>query len=130
VTGSCHCGAVTISLSKKPDFMFDCNCSNCSKHGVLWAYFNLSEVVISGETSSYTRADRDLPSACVHFCKTCGCTTHWTPTVHNQQDSMGTNMRLFIPQELSGIALHFPDGENWSGQGAFSMRRNSSVFEA
>jgi hypothetical protein len=67
MTGSCHCGAVTIRLAEKPEYLFDCNCSMCSKHGVLWGYFPTCEVQISGETISYTRADRDLPSSKVHF---------------------------------------------------------------
>jgi hypothetical protein len=110
--------------------MFDCNCSNCRKHGVLWGYLSPTDVDVSGETNSYTRADRDRPSANIHFCKACGCTTHWTPTANFPQDSMGTNMRLFVPEELTGIALHFPDGIGWSGQGAFVMRSESAVFEA
>jgi hypothetical protein len=121
---------VSIKLAEKPEYMFDCNCSNCRKHGVLWGYFAPSKVVISGETQSYARADRKRPSVYVHFCKTCGCTTHWSPTENITQDSMGANMRLFAPEELTGIALHFPDGIGWSGQGAFGMRSESAVFEA
>jgi hypothetical protein len=129
VTGSCHCGAVKISLSKKPEYMFDCNCSNCSKHGVLWGYFSPSDVSISGETKTYLRKDRDSPSSCVHFCAICGCTTHWSPTINISQEGMGANMRMFASEELAGIALHYPDGKNWSGQGAFGMRRESSIYE-
>jgi hypothetical protein len=42
---------------------------------------------------------------------------------------MGANMRMFASEELAGIALHYPDGKNWSGQGAFGMRRESSIYE-
>jgi hypothetical protein len=128
VTGSCHCGTVTIRLAEKPEYIFDCNCSMCSKHGVLWGYFPTCEVQISGETISYVRADRDFPSSKVHFCGTCGCTTHWSPTLNNPQDNMGANMRLFDSEELTGIPLHFPDGKAWSGQGEFGMRRDSNIF--
>lgn len=38
-------------------------------------------------------------------------------------------MRLFANDDLGGIALHYPDGENWSGKGPFSMRRESSIYE-
>ena len=42
---------------------------------------------------------------------------------------MGANMRLFDAEELAEVALHYPDGKSWSGEGAFGMRRESSVFE-
>jgi hypothetical protein len=128
VTGSCHCGAVTIELAHKPEYMFDCNCSMCLKHGVLWGYFAVSDVVMSGETQTYSRPDRDKPSVFVHFCGICGCTTHWSATTHSPQDQMGTNMRLFAESDLTGTALHFPDGAGWSGEGPFGMRRESAVF--
>jgi hypothetical protein len=126
--GTCHCGAVTITLAHKPQYLFDCNCSICRKQGVLWGYFALSDVMISGDTQAYTRADRERPKVRVHFCGICGCTTHWSPALNNPQDQMGANMRLFAEEMLSGIALHFPDGAGWSGEGPFDMRRESSVL--
>jgi hypothetical protein len=128
MTGSCHCGAVTLELAEKPDYLFDCNCSMCSKHGVVWGYFDPSQVTISGETKAYSRADRDQPAVDLHFCGTCGCSTHWTPKAHVPQDRMGTNMRLFATQDLAGIPLHFPDGLSWDGEGDFGMRKESIVF--
>jgi hypothetical protein len=128
MTGTCHCGAVTITLADKPEYLFDCDCSNCSKHGALWGYFAPADVKVSGKTVSYTHPERERPSSNIHFCGTCGCTTHWSPTVHISQDMMGANMRLFDSEELSGIPLHFPDGKGWSGQGPFGMRRESTIF--
>jgi hypothetical protein len=121
---------VTLGLAEKPDYLFDCNCSLCEKSGVLWGYFDPSQVAIDGETQSYVRADREQPAVHIHFCGTCGCTTHWTPAAHIAQDRMGANMRLFRPEELTGVPLHFPDGARWNGEGDFGMRRESTVFGA
>jgi hypothetical protein len=128
MTGSCHCGAVTLKLAEKPDYLFDCNCSTCSKHGVLWGYFDPRQVTISGATKAYSRIDREVPAVDLHFCGTCGSSTHWTPKAHVPQYRMGTNMRLFAAQDLAGIPLHFPDGAGWSGEGDFGMRKESIVF--
>ena len=128
MTGSCHCGTVTLRLAEKPDYLFDCNCSLCSKHGVLWGYFNPEQVSISGETKAYARVDREEPAVNIHFCGRCGCSTHWTLKAHVPQSRIGANMRLFSATDLSGIPLHFPDGARWSGEGAFEMRRESTVF--
>jgi hypothetical protein len=128
MTGRCHCGKVTITVAECPAYMFDCDCSMCGKHGVVWGYFAADQVAISGETQSYSRVDRERPSVHVHFCGTCGCTTHWTPTRHIRQDQMGANMRIFDAKDLSGVPLHFPDGKGWSGEGPFEMRRKSTVL--
>jgi hypothetical protein len=37
-------------------------------------------------------------------------------------------MRLFEPERLSGIPLHFPDEKDSIGEATFGMRRASSVF--
>jgi hypothetical protein len=128
VKGACHCGAVTLTLAEKPDYLFDCNCSLCRKHGVLWGYFDPAQVTINGETESYARADRDQPAVNIHFCGTCGCSTHWTPAAHIDQKRLGANMRLFDAEDLAGVPLHFPDGAGWDGNGEFEMRRESTVF--
>jgi hypothetical protein len=95
---------------------------------VLSGYFTVGDEVIEGHTQFYSRADRDGPSVYVHFYLFCGCTTHWSPTLISPPDRMGTNMRLFAQEDLTGIALHFPDGAGWSGHGAFGMRRESTVM--
>jgi hypothetical protein len=128
MTGSCHCGAVTLELAEKPDYLFDCNCSMCSKHGVLWGYFEPDQVTINGDTKTYSRIDREVPAVDIHFCGSCGCSTHWTPKTHIAQNRMGANMRLFSAEELTGIPLHFPDGAEWSGEGDFRMRKVSELF--
>jgi hypothetical protein len=37
VSGSCHCGAVTLSVPHAPLWVGNCNCSLCSKTGWLVA---------------------------------------------------------------------------------------------
>jgi hypothetical protein len=128
VKGYCHCGAVTLKLVGKPDYLNDCNCSLCAKHGVLWGYFEPEDVMIVGNTAAYTRSDREQPTVRVHFCSICGCTTHWTPTPHIPQDMMGANMRLFDPAELAGIELRFPNGRDWDGLTDYGYVRPHKVF--
>jgi len=38
-TGSCHCGAVRMTLPSKPDVATACNCSLCRRIGGPWVYF-------------------------------------------------------------------------------------------
>ena len=62
ITGTCHCGAVCITLPRTPDFVNECNCTLRTKLGGLWCYFSESEVRIEaapGVLAAYIRADLD-----------------------------------------------------------------------
>jgi hypothetical protein len=130
----CHCGAVSVRLSRAPEEIAECNCSLCFSHGILWAYYSPRDVVIEGETRRYSRADRENPNSHLHFCATCGCTTHWSATeglierMGGEVDLMGVNMRLFGASRLSGLTLSFPDGNGWSGEGEWGYARDHAVM--
>ena len=46
VLATCHCGSVSIRLPQAPAEITHCNCSLCRRYGVLWAYYEIAEVVI------------------------------------------------------------------------------------
>lgn len=128
MTTTCLCGAVSVKIEKKPDFIHDCNCSLCRKSGGAWGYFSSSEVQTEGNTTSTMRNDKADPAAEVHSCQSCATTTHFNiaksfADKHGPVDMVGVNMRLFNPQDLEGIEVRFPDGESWSGVGDFEYRR-------
>ena len=52
MTGHCLCGAVSVTIDEKPDYINDCNCSLCRKSGGAWGYFDPSIVKTSGETKN------------------------------------------------------------------------------
>ena len=115
---SCLCGRVHVSISRRPDFLNECNCTLCTTHGGRWGYYRAAEVRISGVTTGYRRSDLDEVCLELNFCPHCGTTTHWTPTDafiagNDGYDRMGVNMRLFDPAALSGIELRFPNGRLW-----------------
>ena len=128
MVGSCHCGKISIHVAKRPDYLNDCNCSLCSKLGVIWGYVDAADVQIDGETGSYTRHDRDKPGVRVHFCAQCGCTSHWSPMPHIPQDRMGINVRLFAASDLTGLVLHYSDGAGWDGMTPYGFRQESTVM--
>src|SRR3546814_18015106 len=80
------------------------------------SYMSPRDVVIEGKTRTYNRADRENPNSDLHFCATCGCTTHWSATaglierMGGAVDLMGVNMRLFAPSKLNGLKLIFQIG--------------------
>src|SRR5687768_18048568 len=79
LTGACHCGAVRVTIPRKPRAVTDCNCSICRRYGVLWAYYKLPTVRIEtkrGTTESYAWGRKSLKFV---RCKTCGCVVAWQP---------------------------------------------------
>ena len=49
LTGACHCGAVRVTIPRKPRAVTDCNCSICRRYGVLWAYYKLPTVSVEAK---------------------------------------------------------------------------------
>jgi hypothetical protein len=127
-SGSCHCGAVRLSVPRKPEIVVDCSCSWCAKTGVWWGYFKPSELVVTGDTQAYSNKDRDPAYIALHFCGLCGCSTHWTSLPIWEQDKVGVNMRLFGDDLVAGVELRFSDGKNWNRRDPPGVRRESVVL--
>lgn len=129
---SCLCGQVRLEIGKQPDFINECNCTLCSKTGARWGYFHPSEVRVDGPTNGYCRDDKVEPAAEVHFCATCGATTHFTLTASAASkfgnEVMGVNMWLADERDLSGTEVRYPDGRAWSGQGDFGYVREPRII--
>jgi len=128
----CLCGSVRVVLAQRPEYIHDCACALCRKSGGLWGYFNCSDVEVWGETQTYERNDLSNPAVQIHFCKSCGATTHWSLTeAHKSKsgpvDHTGVNMRLFHRDQLTGVEVRFPDGNAWSGEGPYDYRRKPVV---
>ncbi len=130
---TCLCGRVCISITKRPEFIHECNCTLCRKSGARWGYFHPSEAIVEGATRGYCRTDKADPSAEAHFCPGCGCTTHFvltaTAMAKHGNAMMGVNMWLADPRELAGIELRFPDGAAWTGEGAFAYLRDGRIID-
>lgn len=129
---ACLCGRIRIAITKTPDFIHACNCTLCSKSGARWAYLHPSEVSVDGTTTGYSRDDKDDPGAEIHFCATCGSTTHFILTesavAKFGNGMMGVNIQLADEDDLAGIELRYPDGRAWSGEGDFGYVREARIL--
>ncbi|HET7125581.1 MAG TPA: GFA family protein [Lysobacter sp.] len=112
--GSCHCGAVRLTLPAAPETATSCNCSLCRRTGGIWAYYELGSVVIEGHperTESYIWGDRTLRN---FRCGTCGIVTHWEPIESAPGARHGVNLRNFEPALLESVAVRRFDGaDTW-----------------
>ena len=105
--GSCHCGAVRLTLPSTPTVATACNCSLCRRVGALWAYYRPEQVTLvvgAGTTVPYVQGERTLE---MHHCATCGCVTHWQSL---KKDRVGVNARMINPAEIAEIPVRRLDG--------------------
>ncbi|MBB3989389.1 GFA family protein [Croceicoccus naphthovorans] len=110
IDGRCLCGRVTVSLQRLPDYINLCNCRLCRASGAAWSYFERGEVEITGVTHEYRREDIKDNWLSIHYCRTCGTTTHYDATPEHPSDRIGMNTRLFAQDDLAGVPVKWQDG--------------------
>ena len=113
--GSCHCGAVRLTLPTAPEKATRCNCSLCRRLGGLWAYYDFGTVRIKGHPEStveYIWGDRTLRNV---RCKICGCATHWEPLSPEAGAKHGVNLANFDPLLQDSVHVrHFDGAGTWT----------------
>jgi hypothetical protein len=112
--GSCHCGAIRLTLPFMPHTPTRCNCSMCRRLGTVWAYFEFGTVSVEGhpeQTVEYVQGDRTLRTI---RCKTCGVVTHWEPLPPQPGARHGVNLNNFDPGLLEAVRIRRFDGaDTW-----------------
>ncbi len=109
-SASCHCGAIKLIVKQLPDSLTACNCSICRRLAVLWAYYRPDDVEISclpDALSSYSWGKEHIA---FHFCRSCGCTTHYTMTPTSKRTKTALNARMLPHQDITGIPIRNFDG--------------------
>lgn len=108
LTGKCHCGTIQITFPPPRETLNDCHCSICRRYGTLWAYYDVKEVQINGESEGYLWGDKELT---FHRCRGCGCVTHWWPTDKAQiATQMGINCRILEMEDFEKLEIEKSPG--------------------
>lgn len=109
--GKCHCGDASWTLKDMPESVTACNCTVCSRYGVLWAYGYIDDDIHSfGKTKTYRRKDGgDID---FYFCANCGCITHYVKTAAAEDGRHRTavNLRMSDPAMILDLPIDHFDG--------------------
>ena len=99
-SGSCHCGAVQFTVEGEFDQVTECNCSHCSRKGLLlWFVPRSSFTIKAGEDKLETYLFNK--HVIEHqFCVVCGCQAF---AMGSQAD--GTKMAAINVRCLDGVEL-------------------------
>ena len=109
--GSCHCGRVRFRVTADLDSVTVCNCSICTKKGIL-------HLIVPPERFELLSGRDDLATYTFNtgvakhtFCKHCGMHPFYVP--RSDLDKIDVNARCLDDVDLSAITLKQFDGRHW-----------------
>ncbi len=109
--GSCHCGRVRFRVRGELVRVSHCNCSMCTKKGILhWIVPPERFELLSGE-EELTTYSFNTGVARHTFCRTCGIHPFYVP--RSDPDKIDVNVRCLDDVDPATIAIDEFDGRNW-----------------
>jgi hypothetical protein len=109
--GGCHCGRVRFRVTADLASVTECNCSICTKKGILHLIVPPEQFeLISGKDDLTTYAF-NTGVAKHTFCKHCGIHPFYVP--RSDPDKIDVNARCLDDIDLAAISPKQFDGKNW-----------------
>ena len=109
--GSCHCGRVRFRVTGDLATVTECNCSVCTKKGLLHLIVALSEFELLQGSDALETYRFNTGTARHTFCRFCGVQPFYTP--RSDPDRIDVNVRCLDGVELAALPRHSFDGRNW-----------------
>ena len=108
--GGCHCGRVRFQVSGELRGVTACNCSICSKKGILhWIVPRESFALLSG-ADDLVDYRFNTGVAQHRFCRICGIHAFYVP--RSDPDKMDVNVRCLDDIDLDALEYEGFDGKN------------------
>jgi hypothetical protein len=123
LSGGCHCGAVRFRVVVDEFLASKCNCSMCTKKGMLHLVVPLDhfELLKGGESLSTYRFNTGVAKHT--FCRTCGIHSFYTP--RSDPDKVDVNILALDDDAWQRFALRSFDGKHWEAAQAARQGRPS-----
>jgi hypothetical protein len=109
--GGCHCGRVRFRVTAELDNVSECNCSICSKKGILHLIVPPDRFELISGKDDLTTYQFNTGIAKHTFCKHCGIHPFYVP--RSDPDKIDVNARCLDDIDLTAIARKTFDGRNW-----------------
>ncbi len=112
--GGCHCGAVRFSLTKPQELTeaVACDCSLCTKKGILLASAEESELTITQGEDALTNYQFGTKTASHWFCSTCGIHVLTRPRMHPERYAVNVRCLDRFNDIESALTIVPFDGQN------------------
>ena len=109
--GSCHCGRVRFRVAGTLDEVSDCNCSMCTKKGIVHWIVEKSQVEVLAGAEELTTYRFNTGVARHTFCRHCGIHPFYVP--RSDPDKIDVNVRCLDGVDLTALERRTFDGRNW-----------------
>jgi hypothetical protein len=109
--GGCHCGAVRFRIRVRAFEALACNCSICSKKGMINLIVRAEDFELRSGADELATYQFNTGTARHHFCKRCGIHPFSRPRSH--PDDYDVNARCLDDGALARFTVRPFDGQNW-----------------
>jgi hypothetical protein len=109
--GGCHCGRVRFRVQGDLADVTDCNCSMCTKKGILHLIVPQSQFELVSGRDDLTTYTFNTGVAQHHFCRHCGIHSFYVP--RSDPDKVDVNARCLDGVDPRTLAASTFDGRNW-----------------
>ena len=110
-SGGCHCGRVRYEATTDLGRVIECNCSICTKRGLLFTFVRPQQFVLS---SGGDLTDYQFNKKVIHhlFCPDCGVESFATGRAPDGTEMIAVNVRCLEEVDLSEIKRTPHDGRH------------------
>lgn len=112
-TGSCHCGAVTFTVTADIEKVIECNCSHCSKKGFLLAFVPAEQFTLLSGEDNLTEYRFNKKHIAHLFCKTCGTQAFGKGTSPDGKETVAVNVRCLPDIDPNILTITQVDGKSY-----------------
>ena len=109
--GGCHCGRVRFRVTADLQRVSDCNCSMCTKKGILHLIVPLEQFELLSGKDDLTTYQFNTRIAKHTFCKHCGIHPFYVP--RSDPDKIDVNARCLDGVDLDKLERTRFDGQHW-----------------
>ena len=109
--GGCHCGRVRFRVRADLSTALECNCSICTKKGILHLIVPPAQFELLSGDDTLTTYQFNTKTARHTFCSHCGMHPFHTPRSH--PDHSDVNARCLDGVEISALRPRMVDGRDW-----------------
>jgi hypothetical protein len=109
--GGCHCGRVRFRITADLDKVTVCNCSICTKKGILHLILPPEQFELLSGKDDLTTYTFNTGVAKHTFYKHCGIHPFYVP--RSDPDTIDVNARCIDDIDLNALSLQSFDGKHW-----------------
>lgn len=111
--GSCHCGAVTFTVDTDLEKVMDCNCSHCSRKGLLLTFVPAEQFQLISGKENLTEYLFNKKTIHHEFCKTCGVQCFGHAQGPDGKEMVAVNVRCLPDVDTTTLTIDHADGKKF-----------------